>query len=618
MILQKLLFPSAQSGAAQEMYFRTEGHLDEAGQTIALKKDCVLSLDTYFNSFSIEKWTKYTTLSNLQLEFELQGRFRVEIICTTLNSGTVSEQIVGEAEFTASERAAFSMDIPLGSAQSGVISGRVKALEDGTFFGGRYLTDVPAESLNPVDIAIDICTFRREAFVARNIALLNESIIENPESPLNGHIEIFISDNGKTLDIPSLESDRIHIFPNRNVGGSGGFTRGMIEILNHREKHDFTHILVMDDDVLIHPDAIERTYRLLQLMKPEYHGKTIAGAMMRLDHQFIQHENGAFWNGRYTESAHTLLDMRRIESVLSNEDESTDRINYNAWWYSCIPIDKVSMDNLPMPLFVRFDDVEYGLRTGSDVLSLNGICLWHEPFEHKYSSSMDYYHMRNSLITNALYRPDINGLKAAKEMYHCMLLQLVRYRYVSVELILRAADDFLKGPDHLIKTDAEALHKELMSKSIKFQPVETLSVPFDQKIYDDSLRKFDAPLDRVLRGEQEINIARPRSPKEQFKRFVRWVTMNGLLLPAKGTYIVHPVMNHTSAFFRKSAVLNYDPIGKKGFVSTRDRKRSFSLLFMAVGMAFKLMSRHAAVSREYRENQQKLVSREAWIKYLDL
>lgn len=616
MILQNLLFPSAALGADQEMYFRTNGSYDEKAHSVSFKKGQTLTLAAYFNCFSIEKWMKYTVLTDLSVELSLKGRFCVLLMRVDLKDGQTAREVLSEQNVSGS----VSLSLPAHADAEGLYAVSLAALEDGCeYLGGQYVTSADEASLRPVDIAIDICTFRREPFIERNLKLLNESIIENPLSAMHGHLDVFISDNGQTLDIGALSSDHIHIVRNRNVGGAGGFTRGMIEILNDQKNHPRTHVLVMDDDVLINPDALLRTYRILRMLKPEFYGKTVAGAMMRLDHKFIQHESGAFWNGKYTESAHTFLDMRKIENVISGEDETKDKVNFNAWWYSCIPIEKISLDNLPLPIFIRFDDVEYGLRTGSDILTLNGICLWHEPFEYKYSSSMDYYHMRNGLIINSFHRSDITGFKAALEMVHIVLSNLVRYRYSNIELILRAAEDFLKGAGYHLQVDAEALHKELMAASQKFLPPEQLSVPFEQAIYDECYRRFDAPLERVLRGETEIKAARSHAPKDVLLRIVRWVTMNGLLLPAKGqTYIVHPVMNHTSSFFRKSAVLNWDPIGKKGFVSERNVSKSFAMLFRAAVMALRLMFGHKKASESFRRNRETLTGIEFWKKYLGL
>ena len=51
MIIQPLLFPKQEVCPEQKMYYR-------------IKEDKI-SLETYFNAFSIGKWKKYTDLDNL-------------------------------------------------------------------------------------------------------------------------------------------------------------------------------------------------------------------------------------------------------------------------------------------------------------------------------------------------------------------------------------------------------------------------------------------------------------------------------------------------------------------------------------------------------------------------
>jgi hypothetical protein len=189
--------------------------------------------DTYFNCFSVGKWNRYTRLDNLKLRIELKGSFQVTLLHMYSMYTEPFEHAFCERVCRASDRTAFEFDIPLNNLEGGVVCFRLYALEgaDNVFYGGGYVTDVDEAALNPVDIAIDTCTFRRERYIMRNVDIMNRDIIENPKNPVYGHLDIFISDNGQTLDVNAMQSDRVHIFPNRNVGGAGGFTRGMIEIL---------------------------------------------------------------------------------------------------------------------------------------------------------------------------------------------------------------------------------------------------------------------------------------------------------------------------------------------------------------------------------------------------
>lgn len=622
MIVQELLFPSFETCANYEMYFRMIGSCfymplpDDPKKAEFLRFDPLsdrkayyspqeravrmarwqyLGFDTYFNSFPIAKWRKYTRLNNLKLQLELKGRFHVQVQHAYYMNTAPFTNTLEERVCSAGERTAFEFDIPIDGLDRGVVCFQLRSLEEdgNAYYGGRYLTEVDEASLNDVNLAVDICTFRRESFVERNIALLNREIIENANNPVHGHLDVFISDNGQTLDVARLSGDRVHIFSNKNVGGAGGFGRGMIEILNMRAVRPFSHALLMDDDVLINPDAIVRTYRLLQFLKPEYAGKTVAGAMLRLDNRSMQHECGGWWDGSFVHPCKSELDLTRLEHILRNENE--DAPNYNAWWYSCIPMTKISDENLPLPIFIRYDDVEYGLRTGGDIIEMSGICLWHEPFEYKYSSGMEYYHLRNALIVDSMHRPGFNGKSAAKLLKTMVKGNLGRYRYNNCDLLFRAVEDFLKGPDFLLTTDGEALHKEIMAASDKFRPLKELTVQFDEQTYMQSLKK------------ERIRWA-----------LVRYITLNKHLLPRRGTSVVDAALNGTKDYAGKWQVLNYDISGNRGFVTVYDRSRMLAAMKRSLQLQRRLKAEFAAASEAYRQAQPKLTSREFWNRYLNL
>ncbi len=619
MILQRLQFPNFDTCSCYEMYFRTvespqyvapdsppplsrleeyipqRAYYDAGEKAVHAASWQHLGFDTYFNDFSIGKWRMYTCLDNLKLHLELKGSFVVRlmhkyIMNTEYFSNTFAEQVC-----RCDERQAFEFVIPCDAWDRGMVCFSLEALEcaDNVCYGGWYETDVDEEKLNPVNIAIDICTFRRESFVERNVALLKRELIENPDSPVCGHLDVFISDNGQTLDAKKLMSDRVHVFPNKNVGGAGGFTRGMIEVMNMRPKRSFSHVLVMDDDVLINPDALVRTYRLLQFLKPEHAGKTIAGAMLRLDNRSIQHECGGWWDGNYVHACKMHLELTKLEYVLRNDTQ--DSPNYNAWWYSCIPMSKINDANLPLPIFIRYDDVEFGLRTGSDILSLNGICLWHEPFEYKYSASMEYYHMRNALIVNAFHRPGYDAKAAIGHLRQMVKGNLGRYRYDNCDLVFRGVEDFCKGPEFLLNTDGEALHKEIMAAAVKMQPLQALPVQFDEGVYLRSMKK------------------------ERIRwKLVRYLTLNKHLLPRRGTGVVDASLNGTKDFAGKHRVLNYDVAGGRGFVTEYNGAKVREVMRKMRKAEKLLKQKHAEACEAYRQAQGTLTSREFWDRYLGL
>lgn len=550
--------------------------------------------NTYFNGFSMEKWKKYTVLEGLSLTLRLSGRVKITLCAEEKIHDDIISTVLAEETVESAVPAAFTFRYPGGSGK-GMYSFRAEAAgKEAVIYGGAYGTEIPEEKRRQVKIAAGICTFRREAFVERNLRILRENILENPESPMYGHLEVFVSDNGKTLDRKSLETENIHLFPNPNLGGTGGFTRDLIEMMKRRQELGLTHVLLMDDDIVIEPEALVRTWTMLSLLKDEYAGAFIGGAMLRLDKQSIQVESGAAWNGGALNSLKAGLDLRSLMSCLYNEFE--EYREFNAWWYCCFPMEVVREDNLPLPIFIRGDDVEYGLRNMKQLILLNGICVWHEPFENKYSSFLEYYIVRNQLIDNAFHCPWYGAKQLKKAVWvHCRQ-EIMFYRYRNVDLYIRGIEDFLKGPDWLMEQDGEALHKEIMAAGYRAVELSELDMPFSYPAYEASRRLQDTVRARIKRV----------------------LTLNGLLLPATGEAIVPVADLRPVMFYRKKRIMHYDVTSKKAFLTEKSGKEAWRCIFKTIAVSRKISRKLARAQRAYREEGRKLRTLEFWNRFLGL
>ena len=268
MILQNLLQPDKQICSDGSMFYHVS--------------DGTYFFDTYFNAFSLEKWRTYTMVKDILLHLACVSPVHIEIHD---ESGILSSMDIGMPQ-------AESVDIPVEYGEtSRFIYIVVRNIDDSTVMpiksGYFYTKDAPEQE---VSLALDICTYKREEFVYHNISVLKEAILMNPESPLYGKIHIFISDNGQSLDAGKLEDEHIHVYPNINAGGTGGFTRGILEIQKKKEELHLTHMIFMDDDIVLNPDALVRTYGLLSFARNQYKQSSVAGAMLRLDRRYTLHE----------------------------------------------------------------------------------------------------------------------------------------------------------------------------------------------------------------------------------------------------------------------------------------------------------------------------------------
>ena len=79
-------------------------------------------------------------------------------------------------------------------------------------------------------------------------------------------------------------------------------------------------------------------------------------------------------------------------------------MDYNGWWMCLIPTAVIREIGLSMPMFIKWDDAEFGLRAGAagyPTVTMPGVAVWHVPWTEK-DDTVDwqaYFHERNRLIS---------------------------------------------------------------------------------------------------------------------------------------------------------------------------------------------------------------------------
>lgn len=555
---------------------------------------------TYFNAFSLAKWKKYTQIKSLKLHLTVKGNFRVNLVGYYKNAPKTRHLFAGEI-LRLKEKT--EIDLEFTHTDAAVVGFEVYT-EFGEFrlYDGYYYTEIEEKSLNPVELAIATTTFKKEDFIVPNLKLLKERVIESGEE-ISEHIHIHVIDNGRTLDKAALDSERITIHPNSNCGGSGGFTRGMIEALH--QKKPATHILLMDDDVIVQPESIIKTYTVLRLLKDKYKEAYISGAMLFYEQMNIQHEDVGFVHedGSYG----PLKDRAYLhdpDEVVRNElIDREEKNSYCGWWYCCIPASVIHKIGLPLPLFIRGDDVDYSLRHKDTVfITLNGICVWHMGFVAKFNAAMELYQVhRNSLIIQAMDNicTDIDFIKRITGFFN---IELKRFNYDSAELLLDAIDDFMKGPEFIEKNNGEQLMKKQAAKNEKLVPLsEFKDIAVDMgEVYSDR-----RPVDNI------------------FMRLLYRVTYNGhglpmWLLKKKPAIIAYDWFYAPyKAYFRRS-LLAVNPHTQTAHLRTIDNER-FKVLMRRYKEVMENYERnHKAVEKAYRDKKAYMTSESFWKKYLGI
>lgn len=580
-ILQNLLFPDERTCLDENMFFH--------------KKDKTVLFNAYFNVFSWKKWLLYTRLRSVILQLEVIGDFQIQIYN--------NNALILENNYSLPQKGLMTIDIPYCKDGGLVYFAFTPESRDAHLFSGAYISN-DDDLMRHVHIAIDICTFKREQYLLRNIEVLEDTILENEKSPLYGKVKVYISDNGRSLDIGAIQTKTVKVFPNCNAGGSGGFTRGIIEILKDKKQYGFTHLIFMDDDVIIEPDALVRTYAMLSLLKDEYKDSTIAGAMFRLDLRYVQHEADVIWDGKNPITRYPGLDLRVWDAVKKNEEITNS--DYAAWWYACYSLNVIKEDNLPLPVFIHMDDVEYGIRNKKTIILLNGICVWHESFENKRASSLNYYDVRNMLLVNTLYRPTVTHWQIYKYLLKRTGANILRYRYKDVFLIYKGVADYCKGIDWLMHQEPEALNLEIMSLGYTMKSIAELDG--SNNVYK-QIKSYTKPTepDEIYSSKKEV----------YGKKYI--YSLNGWLFPSKDNQVyAYPIGIWPYALYRKKCVLLFDPDSEKGMLGRKSYVELFRCVVCYLKMVSCLSRNYEKASKEYKERFTELCGLEFWKGYLKL
>lgn len=531
------------------------------------------SFDTYFNLLSHEKYAKYCGISAAKLCLSGRGKFCAKLFCKT----ETGDELLKSAEFC--DTLALPFAFPAGG---GFLWFSLESQEGGEIFSGAFEADIPEP--DSVKIGIVICTFKREEFVARNMERVQRAVAASPVWAERLHF--FIVDNAKTLKLP--ESRLYTVYPNKNLGGSGGFTRGITEVC---KDSSCTHFLLMDDDISFEFATLERTYNLLCALTAEHKSAAVGGAMLTLEQPTVQYELGARFTGLSLHSHNQNFDLCDPAQLLENE--RVPEPNFLAWWYCCMPVSFVREYGLPMPFFIKGDDIEYGMRCIRDPILLNGVGIWHQDFSKKYNYALEYYLKRNEQILTAMHLPR-GRIKSCIRLLYAIFLQLALKRYDCAELILHAYEDFFRGSEYLNQIDAEKLNAEIMGHKPAYEDLRALEDRYGVSAADVPVRKEKRmrPIARAL----EL-LGAGYMPAPFFKKAAAACDANETLTPK-------PLLCKTT--------VHCDPARGQGYVCTLDAKRRAKIRRKAWKFFFKLLFGYGKIARDYRENRSRICSETEW------
>lgn len=635
--LQKILLPKIAFGCPSEMYVRclNEG-VDvflETGKLV-FTKGGKANFDTFFNGVSLGVWKTKTNVGDLRLTFSGKGKFKVRFGLHRLGQASKWLQ---EASINLEPGLAASIPvIDWGDLADGMLYFSVAALEDdATLTGGNFSTNSPA--VRDIKLGIVITHFNRKRYVIPAIERIKSELLDDPECQKS--IELVVVDNSRNLS--NEEAPGITLIPNQNLGGAGGFTRGLIHL---KDAGGFTHCLFMDDDASCDVDSIRRAIALLKHATDK--NSAVSGSLLRELEPYRLMEKGALFEN-FVVPLKASLDMRRITDLLRAEIEDVVP-HYGAWWFLMFPI--ASVKKYTFPFFVRGDDIYFGLKNRFPVLTLNGIACWGDDFGLKCGPMTAYLDTRNHLA-QPLLSGNLGRFGCARLFASLFAAHLFSYNYGSASACLLALQDISKGPKAF--TDDITLDKARASIA-EWARAEKVA-PLDESCYksvladDKPLRPahFQKAASRILEklkafepmdattgfitdtmfrssdlSAQKDEAARfftrqPVGRDSILRRMIRICSLNGFLIPS--AFLRRSVVLQPKCFratlrevFRYQTVLYEYGALRIGYVAQHDKKKFFSTAFSMLWPLFYFVLRFRCIQRAYQKAEPEMTSEEFW------
>ncbi|WP_080791825.1 glycosyltransferase [Corynebacterium pacaense] len=485
--LQRVLLPRRGEPADVRSLYLLEAEINkerlswEDRFSVSVPAGAEVSFETYFNAFPASYWRRWSQLDSVVLKLKVAGEARVDLYRSKIDGARIGI----DGSVVKDETVEF--EVSLAPFEDGgwiwfdmTAETDAQIIEAGWFApvapGAQIMPD--GTEVGPFEprVTIGIPTFNRPAdAVAALEALASDpavdAVIDTVIMPDQG--------NRHPSDEPGYKAatgafgDRFFEFRQGNLGGSGGYSRIMFEALGGVDGDGAAgakkspYILYMDDDIAIEPDSVLRALQVARYAKSPI---LVGGQMLNLQERSHLHSMGEVINHHdfmWTAAPHVHYDHDFAKHPLSDRGRFGDKpdapnsrdlhrridVDFNGWWMCMIPRVVAERIGQPLPLFIKWDDVEYGLRAGSQgfpTATWPGIAIWHMAWSDK-DDAIDwqaYFHLRNRLIVAAMtHNGRVDGI--IRSMQKATFKHLLCLEYSTVAIQNEAMKDFLAGPEQL-------------------------------------------------------------------------------------------------------------------------------------------------------------------------
>ena len=577
-----------------------------------------VSFGSYFNAFAASYWRRWTVVNEVRLVINTSGAGQIAVYRTNARGVPLridTRDIAGDAIQSV-------FDLPLQTFGDGgfywfeIIAATEVVLDSAQWWVAE--SDRPHGTLT-----LSTTTYNKPDYVVRNLGLMSQ------DPNLLGVLDqVLIVDQGteKVVDEPGYTEaaaslgELVDVIEQPNMGGSGGFARGQYES-TVRGLSDY--VVLLDDDISIETESFIRLATFADMCKSP---TLVGGHMFDLLNRTSLHTFGEIvdpntWQptvpgaDQYLSHNFNKYGLRESRWMHTRID-----VDYNGWWMCLIPTRVIREVGLSLPLFIKWDDVEYGLRArdhGFPTVSLPGSAVWHIAWGDKDDlvGWQAYFHERNRLLTCMLHtsRP-----KGGQVLYYSQtqdLKHLVSMQYYTIQGRLLGQRDLLAGPsqlhDLLVTRNAEVrgMAKEYSDSQLKpeyetFPPIRTTKIAKPPRR---RARNEDDPREALPINESRLRLIL----KGGFAVLRQFLPMDEHATENPQVHIPHKDNKWwNTAQWDSALVSNAEGTGLSWY--RRQPKMTKALMGESVSNHVKLLQNWDRLAAEYREALPRITSLEAW------
>lgn len=586
-----------------------------------------VSLCTFFNAFPASYWQHWTRVKTVKFTARVEGAGALQLMRSTGRGLTYPVQ---KFEFDSNKQQPtqgnpstqdkqtqsaqiISYEIPMtGLADGGYFWFDAKASDSSCFTVSDAEWSVPRtnkvqsgkQPQSNSTFSIAITTFNRPSYCHNQL----KAIAEN--KALRARLDtIYCTDQGTDLvknqpgfnETSANLGSQLTYIQQANLGGSGGFSRGMFETLKAGKS---SYTMLLDDDAISETECI---LRALQFADYTIKPAIIGGGMLHLDNRTVLYTQGErFTRNNVWMKPSQNLDYNHDFAAITLQDcpERHQRIDtdYNGWWMSLIPTAIMKEIGLSLPVFIKFDDTEYSIRAlehGYHTICLPGVAVWHQAWHDKDPSRTweEYFFQRNRWICGLLHctRP---SLRFAIEMLRSDLASGLKLAYSAMHLHHMGLQDILRGPQYIVDSMPQKLG-EVRKARQSFSDTQPVS---DEALISEVLREHVSPFTahdaKALRKTQKRATIKALFAHERHKKNPR----PEVAIPAQDV--------SWPSFVGVNTAIVTAPDGTTLNLFQRDSKLFRKMLRADALLALKMLRKWKKLSREYRSYD--MASVESW------